>query len=330
VLSEFSTSAFSCEQVWEAIIGGKERNREDAMQEWDWPKHFYAPYIAVHQKEAWPDDWPVVCETSDEDDNLRKFGADVGTDKYSIREFEIRCILHLKHLLVARAAADNPVRVIFLELALACAPLALRPQYVADLRVLCDDFHVTLVVDEVFTRWRCGALFMSTSKWYTDILPKKCGGARVRVADMIVAGKMGMGLVLMHSDCKGSCRAPHVDNMTINGRGGHPRETPMLRGVVAEQFLREYALLCAKGKLSDQGLRETALAAGQTLARRICSDVKAQQLRSKQTKSVQVVGLGAHIFCSKLLHIHKAVDAGIKHAFSMQKRTNVDTEVSSK
>jgi hypothetical protein len=230
----------------------------------------------------------------------------------SLEVYEDTHILHLRHVLVDRAARDNPVRVLVVELVLACAPLGLRPRFVAGLHCLCQEMGVMLVVDEIFTRWRCGTFLLTTSDWYLSAAMAK---GLDSVADVIVIGKMGMGVVLVHTDVPHEVRGTNTWNMTINGSLVEDRGTPMMRGTAFEQIVREVAAMRSMGKLSNNGLLEMCGSSGKTVAQKIISDLRGESSNGKNDGSYyQCVGLGCHLFINTLLQVHSKVNAEVKGA----------------
>jgi hypothetical protein len=164
-----------------------------------------------------------------------------------------------------------------------------------------------LVVDEIFTRWRCGRFLLTTSDWYLS--PAKDKGLN-RVADVIVIGKMGMGVVLVHHEVPHEIRDIHTSNMTINGALVEDRATPMMRGAALEQILREVAAMQSLGKLSNYGLLQMSGCSGKAVAQKIISDLTAESSSGRNSGTYyQCVGLGCHLFVNTLLKVHSRVNA---------------------
>jgi hypothetical protein len=268
------------------------------------------PYVPLTMKEAWPLTMPIVCEESVCACPIRKFGMPDMQGDNSLDMYEDTHLLHLRHVLVDRAARRNPVRVLLVELVLACAPLGLRPRFVAALHCLCRDFGVLLVVDEIFTRWRCGTFLLSTSEWYLSAAQDK---GQDSVADIIVMGKMGMGVVLMHNKLPHEIRGTNTCNMTINGSLVEVRPTPMMRGCAFEQIMREIAALRSLGKHSNSGLLEMAGTTGKAVASKIISDLSSETSGKKNSGTYyQCVGLGCHLFVNTLLRVQSRANADVR------------------
>ncbi len=316
-MSGLSTSGQDAEMLWTGMKGKHAARYDDGLPT---DTHLCVlPYVPLTLKDAWPSTMPIVCEESRSTCPISTFGMPDLQGGNSLEEYEDTHLLHLRHVLVDRAARSNPVRVLLVELVLACAPLGLRPRFVAELHCLCKDFGVMLVVDEIFTRWRCGRFLLSTSDWYLS--PANDKGLD-RVADVIVIGKMGMGVVLVHQDVPHEVRDIQTSNMTINGALVEDRETPMMRGAAFEQILREVAAMRSMGKLSNDGLLQMSGCSGKTVAQKIISDLTAESSSGRNSGTYyQCVGLGCHLFVNTLLKVHSRVNAEVRRSLCESNKT---------